>query len=79
MNIKFLKSTLFRGKITTKGKEGFKENIEIWEKMVREMGYLVKKQSTLITPKITVSKRKIKVKKGEKVLRRVTETKVNTV
>lgn len=27
MNVKFLKSTLFRGKITTKAKEGFAENI----------------------------------------------------
>ena len=53
MNIKFLKSTLFRGKITTKGKEGYKENIEIWEKHVRELGYL-NRMSTLITPKITI-------------------------
>lgn len=69
MNIKFLKSSLFKGKITTKGKEGYKESIETWERMVREEGYLTKKHSTLITPKITVQKKKIKIKKNNSVIK----------
>ena len=43
MNIDFVKSTLFKGKILGKANEGIKENHEFWKKFVTELGFFTKK------------------------------------
>eukprot|EP00347_Sterkiella_histriomuscorum_P016954 403351216 len=40
INIVFVKSTLFKSRITSKTQEGMKENIENWCKLAQEGGYL---------------------------------------
>lgn len=40
MNIKFLKSCMFKGKIITNATEGLKKNTESWVSNITELGYL---------------------------------------
>lgn len=40
MYVKFLKSTMFRGKIQTNAEKGLKENILNWLSLVKELGFM---------------------------------------
>lgn len=50
LNIEFIKSTLFKGKIMGRGTEAIKETHEFWKKYVSELGYFNKKEIKVQQP-----------------------------